>query len=71
MQTSRWRGVGPTAGAEIDYRIERLRDEAEAERLAGPRDGVRQHVGHAVMEIGRAIHGIEVEHPVRPSLQPR
>jgi hypothetical protein len=54
--------------AEIDYRINRLQAEAASERLAGPRDGLRQHLGHALMALGRAIHGIEAEHAVRPAL---
>jgi hypothetical protein len=80
MRTTR--GIGPTlatatifTGAgmtttshEIDYRMWRLAAEADEERLAGPRDGVRQHVGHALMALGRAIHGIEAEPAPRPAL---
>jgi len=66
MQTTRWHDASPVQWAETDYRIKRLLDEAAGERLAGPRDGLRQHVGHTLMALGRAVHGIEPEHTVRP-----
>ncbi|HSW41199.1 MAG TPA: hypothetical protein VLM76_01675 [Patescibacteria group bacterium] len=80
MHTKGRLGASPTAAAvsvgeglttmsnEIDFRMRRLLIEAERERLAGRREGVRQHLGHALMALGRAIHGIEVEHPARPAL---
>jgi hypothetical protein len=55
-------------GHEIDFRMRRLEAEADRERLAGPREGLRQHLGHALMALGRAIHGIESEHARRPAL---
>ena len=54
----------------IDERIARLQAEAAAERLAGQREGLRQHVGHALMALGRTIHGLEPEQPIRPALDP-
>lgn len=52
----------------VDERAARLRADAAAERLAGPREGMRQHLGHALMALGRAIHGLEPEQPARPAL---
>ena len=40
----------------------------DGERVAGAREGLRQHVGHALMTLGRAIHGLEPEQPARPAL---
>lgn len=68
MQTTSWPEYSPVKCAEIDYRISRLQAEAAIERLAGPRDGLRQHLGHALMALGRAIHGLEAEHAARPAL---
>jgi len=68
MQTTSWLGFSPVRSAEIDYRTGRFQAEAAGERLAGPRDGIRQHLGHALMALGRAIHGIEAEHAARPAL---
>ncbi len=65
MQTKRWHDAPPVKCAEIDYRIGRLLDEAANERLAPRRDGVRQRVGHALMALGQAIHGIEPEQTER------
>jgi hypothetical protein len=56
---------------EVDFRMRRLEAEAARERLAGPRDGLRQHVGHALMALGRAIHGVEPESVSRPALHTR
>jgi hypothetical protein len=65
-------GEGMTAVSdEIDYRMQQLMVEAEHERLAGPREGLRQHIGHALMAIGRTVHGPEVEAAARPALQGR
>jgi hypothetical protein len=83
MQTSHGLGPSPTrtviftgesmnvTGHEIDFRMRRLQAEARRERLAVQRDGVRQHVGHALMAMGRAIHGIEPEQVSRPVLDAR
>lgn len=60
-----------TMSNEIEFRMRRLEGEAQRERLAPRRDGLRQHVGHALMALGRAIHGIEVEHAPRPALDAR
>jgi hypothetical protein len=57
-----------TMCSEIDFRMRRLEAEAYRERLAGPRDGLRQHLGHALMALGRAIHGVEPQHASRPAL---
>lgn len=35
---------------------------------AASRDGVRQHLGHALMALGRAIHGIDAENAARSAL---
>ena len=68
-RTAIFTGEGMNAmGHEIDFRMRRLEAEAGRERLAVPRDGIRQHVGHALMALGRAIHGIETEHVSRPAL---
>ena len=80
MRTTR--GIGPTVATatiftgagmtttshEIDFRMRRLEAEAGRERLAVRRDGVRQHVGHALMALGRVIHGIESEPVSRRAL---
>jgi hypothetical protein len=71
-RTAIFTGEGMNAmGHEIDFRMRRLAAEAGRERLAVRRDGVRQHVGHALMALGRAIHGIETEHVSRPALDAR
>jgi hypothetical protein len=57
-----------TMGHEIDFRMRRLEVEASRERLAWKRDGVRQQLGHALMALGRAIHGIEADGSGRPAL---
>lgn len=56
---------------EIEFRMRRLQGEAERERLVVRGDGVRQHVGHALMALGHAIHGLEPEHHGRTALGPR
>jgi hypothetical protein len=79
MQTTERLGASPavatiraegmtTMSHEIDFRMRRLEAEANRERLAGSRDGFRQHLGHALIALGRAIHGIETEHARRPAL---
>jgi hypothetical protein len=72
--------VAGMTSSETDYRRGRLAVEAAQERLAeearhdgpaSPRDGLRQHIGHAVMALGHAIHGMEPEPGPRRSLRPR
>jgi len=57
-----------TMGNEVDFRMQRLQAEADRERLAGKRDGIRQQVGHALIALGLAIHGVEAKHVARPAL---
>jgi hypothetical protein len=82
MQTPNGSGVVPartiftgegmtTMCDEIDFRMQRLAGEADRERLAGPRDGLRQQLGHALMALGRAIHGVEPEQRGHPALDAR
>jgi len=87
MQTTNRRGASPTthmstltlyagnglrtSGAEIDFRMHRLAAEAEREQAVGPRHGVRGRVGHALIALGREIHGLEAEPAVRPALRAR
>jgi hypothetical protein len=87
MQTTNRRGASPTTpmstltlyagdgmhttGAEIDFRMERLAAEAERERAVGPRHGLRGRVGHALIALGREIHGLETEPAARPALRAR
>ena len=68
-RTAIFTGEGMNAmGHEIDFRMRRLEAEAGRERLAVRRDGIRQHVGHALMALGRVIHGIESEPVSRRAL---
>ncbi len=69
--TTIYLGEGTTMSSEIDFRMRRLEAEASAERLVGHRHGLRQAFGHAVMALGRAIHGIEPEPACRPALHAR
>jgi len=72
IATTIFSGEGMTTmGHEIDFRMRRLAAEAARERLAGPRDGVRQHLGHALMALGHAIHGLELEQAGRPAMTGR
>ncbi len=66
---ARWtrEGASPIMCYEVEYHMQRLLLEAENERLAGPREGLRQHVGHALMALGRAIHGLEPQRSGRPA----
>jgi len=64
-------GEGSAMLDEIEFRMHRLAGEARRERLAGPRDGLRQRLGHALMALGHAIHGLEPEQHGRPALGPR
>lgn len=64
-----FRGEGMNAMShEIEFRMRRLQGEAERERLAPRRDGLRHRLGHALMALGQTIHGIEAERPARQSL---
>ncbi|MCU0483310.1 MAG: hypothetical protein MUC54_03420 [Chloroflexi bacterium] len=56
---------------EIDFRRRRLALEAERERLAGPREGLRAGLGHAIVALGLLIHGIETEPPAQPAFRAR
>lgn len=58
-------------GAEADFRAQRLLAEAARDHAGERRPGLRHHVGHAIIAIGRAIHGLEVESPARPALDVR
>lgn len=53
---------------DIRDRVARRQAEAAGERLARSRDGLRQHLGRALMALGRAIHGLEPDQPIRPAL---
>ena len=64
-------GEGAAVADEIGFRMRRLASERDHERLAGEREGLRQHLGHALMALGRAIHGLEPEQTGRPALGPR
>jgi hypothetical protein len=62
-------------GAEASFRAERLLAEAARDQAADRRPGLRRHLGHAIMAVGRAviaighaIYGHEVEAPARPAL---
>jgi hypothetical protein len=79
MRTTRWIGPLPSGGIftgegtttvsqEIDYRMDQLLTEAEHERLVGRRHGLRHLVGHALLAIGRAVHGPEPDPATRPAL---
>ncbi len=59
MQTIDRFGVPPTLRAEIEYRMDRLAGEAYGGRRAVGHQAVRQHVGHVLIALGRAIHGGE------------
>ncbi len=61
-----------TTGAEIDFRMRRLAAEAQHERSTRSRDGLRRTVGHSLIALGRAIHGLEPDPPARrPALRAR
>jgi hypothetical protein len=60
-----------TTGAEIDFRMRRLAVEAEREQAIGPRRGLRARLGHALVALGREIHGLETEPVARPALRAR
>jgi hypothetical protein len=64
-------GEASAACGEIDFRMRRLETEAAHERLAGSPAGLRRHVGHALMALGRIIHGMEPDQGGRPVLQGR
>jgi hypothetical protein len=50
-----------TTGAEADFRAGRLLAEAARDHLGEQRPGLRHHIGHAIIAIGRLIHGLEPE----------
>ena len=58
-------------GAEVDFHAGRLLAEAARGHAGERRPGLRRHVGHAIVAIGRAIHGLEVEPPARRALDAR
>ena len=76
MQKNRGIGITPAGGIftgksfstmadEINFRRRRLETEATHERLAGPRDGLRQRVGQvtqALMAFGHVDH-VRVRRP--------
>jgi predicted transcriptional regulator len=64
-------GEASTVASEIAFRVARLADETDRERLAAPREGLRQRIGHALMALGRAIHGLEPDPAGRPALRAR
>lgn len=64
-------GALPMTCYEVQYRMQRLLDEAASEQLVAGRAGVRQHLGHALMTLGRAIHGVEPGQQSQSALQTR
>ena len=60
-----------TMGTEIEFRMRRLEGEAERQRFAGRPEGLRQAIGHALMELGRAVHGLEPEPASSPAVTTR
>ena len=59
---------------EIEFRRERLAAEAARERLVGEHEGLRRWIGHRLMALGRAIHGLEPDPSggsARPALRTR
>jgi hypothetical protein len=62
-------GEASALAGEIEFRMARLAYEAGRERRAAPREGLRQHIGHALMALGRVIHGLEPEQAGRPALR--
>jgi hypothetical protein len=66
-----------TMSSEIEFRMRRLEAEADRERIGGRHEGIRwrrairEPLGHALMAVGRAIHGIEADHSSRPAVGAR
>jgi hypothetical protein len=66
-----------TMSSEIEFRMRRLEGEADRARLGGRHEGIswrraiREPLGHALMALGRAIHGIDAEPSSRPALGAR
>lgn len=58
-------------GAEAAFRADRLLAEAARDHAETRRPGLRHHLGHAIIAVGRAIHGLEVEPPARQALDAR
>ena len=59
------------SGAEVDFHANRLLVEAAQQHAAPRREGMRQALGHAIIAIGNAIHGLEPEPPARRALDAR
>lgn len=82
MTTGNGSGVTPSRGemkrggtiamsTEIAYRIERLRTEAEHQRLAaGTRRGLRRTIGRALIDAGRSLQGLNARETADPGRQP-
>ncbi len=64
-------GEASAVAGEIEFRMARLAHEAGREHLAAPREGLRQRIGHALMALGRVVHGLEPEQTAKPALRPR
>ncbi len=56
---------------EVEYRMGRLLDEAAREHLVARRPGLREHLGWALIAIGRSISGSEPAPRSRPALPVR
>lgn len=64
-------GEGTTTMAiEIEYRMERLLAQADNERLAAPRATLRLRFGRAIIGLGRAIGGRDLERAPRTASRP-
>jgi hypothetical protein len=58
-------------GAEAEFHAGRLLTEAARDHAGQPRAGLRHRVGHAIIALGRQIHGLEAETTARPVLRAR
>jgi hypothetical protein len=58
-------------GAEADFHAGRLLAEAARDHARVGRPGLRHRVGHALIALGREIHGLEAETTARPALRAR
>ncbi len=63
--------AGSLLGDAVDVRARRLLAEAVHERQAGHRHGLRHRLGHALIALGRSIHGMEPEHATRSAVHSR
>lgn len=72
-QRPRWvdEGAVQMTCCEVEHRMQRLLDEAARERLVARRPALREHVGGALIAIGRAISGSEPAPRSRPALPVR